>query len=301
MRAEFIAGLANLADRDPRIVLLTADLGFGVIEAFADRHPDRCFNVGVAEQGMIGLATGLAEGGFVPYCYSIATFAVARTFEFLRNGPIAHQLPVRLIGIGPGMDYSFDGHTHFALEDVGLLINQPNTMIVAPRDAQRSRSFAEEGSDFRGLVYYRLARGGPTVGIEAPAAPISADCVILAVGDSTETGLRIADQVRGTSTAIVECFPVERLDPASIRSLAQLITNGDVRTVVTAENHYTRGGFGTALADELLARGWGGSFFKWGITTFPSDGYGPAPYLLERYCPSIQDMSAAIRESLKVT
>ena len=146
MRSEFLAGLADLADRDPRVVLLTADLGFGSIEVFADRHPKRYLNIGVAEQAMIGLATGLAEGGFIPYCYSIASFSVARTFEFLRNGPIAHGLPVRLIGIGPGMDYSYDGLTHFALEDVGLLLNQPSTRIIAPRDAASSGAFGAEGA-----------------------------------------------------------------------------------------------------------------------------------------------------------
>src|SRR5450759_5193027 len=168
MRNEFLAGLADLADHDPRVMLLTADLGFGAIEVFAERHPDRFINLGVAEQAMIGIATGLSEGGFVPYCYSIASFAVARTFEFLRNGPIAHGLPVRLIGIGPGMDYSYDGLTHFALEDVGLLLNQQNTRIIAPKDAASAGTFAAQGSDYPGLLYYRVARNGPHVEAAGP-------------------------------------------------------------------------------------------------------------------------------------
>jgi len=85
MRHDFVRGLCELAAEDPRIVLLTADLGFGTIEAFADRFPDRFINVGVAEQSLIGVATGLAQQGLTPYCYSIASFAVGRTWEFLRN------------------------------------------------------------------------------------------------------------------------------------------------------------------------------------------------------------------------
>ena len=89
MRSDFVDELVELAEADERIVLLTGDLGFMVLEPFAERFPDRFFNVGVAEQNMIGVATGLAEAGFVPFAYSIATFASLRPYEFIRNGPVA--------------------------------------------------------------------------------------------------------------------------------------------------------------------------------------------------------------------
>src|SRR5262245_44384130 len=105
MRMAFCRALLELADRDDRIVLLTGDLGYSVLEPFADRFPARFFNVGVAEQNMVGTATGLAEAGFIPYVYSIVTFASLRGYEFIRNGPVLHQLPVRIIGIGGGFEY----------------------------------------------------------------------------------------------------------------------------------------------------------------------------------------------------
>src|SRR5688500_13162986 len=105
MRGAFVKAITELADQDPRVLLLTADLGFMALEPFAERFPDRFFNVGVAEQNMIGLATGLAEAGFIPYVYSIVTFATLRPYEFIRNGPILHQLPVRVIAIGGGFEY----------------------------------------------------------------------------------------------------------------------------------------------------------------------------------------------------
>src|SRR6266516_2483950 len=121
MRGAFTKAVTELAQRDPRIVLLTGDLGYMALEPFADAFPDRFFNVGVAEQNMIGLATGLAEAGFIPFAYSIATFATMRPYEFLRDGPILHELPVRLVGVGGGLDYGHNGVTHYALEDVALM------------------------------------------------------------------------------------------------------------------------------------------------------------------------------------
>ena len=134
MRSEFIRSLVALAERDPRVVLLTGDLGFTVVEDFAERFPQRFVNVGVAEQNMLGVATGLAEAGFVPFVYSIATFATMRPYEFIRNGPLLHGLPVRVVGVGGGLDYGNNGITHYALEDVALMRVQPKMMVVAPAD-----------------------------------------------------------------------------------------------------------------------------------------------------------------------
>ncbi len=290
MRNEFLAGLADLADRDPRVILLTADLGFGAIEVFADRHPDRFINLGVAEQAMIGVATGLAEGGFVPYCYSIASFAVARTFEFLRNGPIAHELPVRLVGIGPGMDYSYDGLTHFALEDVGLLLNQPNTRIIAPKDAASAGAFAAQGSDYAGLLYYRLARNAPHVETGGPDQGLEADCLILSFGDSAGVALDIAENISIRGQWRLKCIAVEELDAGQIDSLATKIAESPARVVVTTENHYIRGGFGSAMSDALCGARWRGDVVKWGIAQPPTTSLGSLQYMLAQYCPSIKDI-----------
>ena len=102
MRGAFVRTLTELAAGDERIMLLTGDLGFMALEPFRDRFPTRFLNCGVAEQNMVGVATGLADAGFVPFVYSIATFATLRPYEFIRNGPIWHHLPVRIVGIGGG-------------------------------------------------------------------------------------------------------------------------------------------------------------------------------------------------------
>ena len=125
MRKAFIKKLIELAQRDQRIYLLTGDLGFFVVEPFAERFPERFINAGVAEQNMMGMATGMAESGLIPFVYSIATFATLRPYEFIRNGPVLNNLPVKIVGIGGGVEYSHHGPTHFGLDDVGALRVQP--------------------------------------------------------------------------------------------------------------------------------------------------------------------------------
>src|SRR5437667_55510 len=162
MRAAFVSTLTQLAEQNSQIVLLTGDLGFMALEPFRDRHPDRFFNVGVAEQNMLGLATGLAEAGFIPFVYSIVTFATLRPFEFIRNGPILHQLPVRVVGVGGGVEYGVAGITHHGLEDVGVMRLQPGLTVVAPADHLQARTALLATWDLPGPVYYRLGKDDQT-------------------------------------------------------------------------------------------------------------------------------------------
>src|SRR5262245_6295267 len=140
MRATFVRTLVEIAENDPRVMLLTGDLGFMALEPFFDKFNSRSFNVGVAEQNMVGLATGLAEAGFIPFAYSIVTFATLRPYEFIRNGPILHRLPVRIVGMGGGFEYGAAGPTHHGLEDVGVLRVQPGITIIAPADHEQARN-----------------------------------------------------------------------------------------------------------------------------------------------------------------
>ena len=163
MRREFVEGLVELAARDKRIVLLTGDLGFAALEPFMERFPDRFFNAGVAEQNMVGMATGLAEAGFTPYVYSISTFASMRPYEFIRNGPVLHSLPVRVVGIGEGLDYGHNGMTHYALEDMALMRAQPGLAVIAPADSRQVRPALEVVQELPGPAYIRLSKQSFTV------------------------------------------------------------------------------------------------------------------------------------------
>jgi len=140
MRTAFIETLVEIAEKDDRIFLLTADLGYTVVEPFAERFPERFMNVGVAEQNMIGISAGLAEAGFIPFVYSIVNFATLRPYEFIRNGPIFHQFPVRIVSSGGGFDYGFGGHSHYGLEDIGVMRLQEGIKIIVPSDCQQTRN-----------------------------------------------------------------------------------------------------------------------------------------------------------------
>ncbi|MBA3747046.1 MAG: 1-deoxy-D-xylulose-5-phosphate synthase, partial [Solirubrobacterales bacterium] len=159
MRNAFLDELLDIAARDESVMLLTGDLGFMVLEPFAQRFPDRFFNVGVAEQNMVGLATGLAEAGFRPFVYSIATFATLRPYEFIRNGPALHDLPVRIVGVGGGFDYAHNGVTHHALEDLAVMRAQPRIAVVAPADPAQARSAIRTAHALPGPVYFRIGKG----------------------------------------------------------------------------------------------------------------------------------------------
>ena len=167
MRAAFATTLAELAERDQRILLLTGDLGYRALEPFSERFPRRFFNVGVAEQNMVGLATGLAECGFVPFVYSIATFASLRAYEFIRNGPVAHGLRVRIVGVGGGFDYGSAGPTHHGLEDVGVLRLQPGLTVVAPADCEQTAFDPARHLGSAGTVLLPPEQGRPPVGSRA--------------------------------------------------------------------------------------------------------------------------------------
>jgi transketolase len=156
MRQAFVSTLCSLARQNPKIMLLTADLGYGVLEPFIEAFPDRYINVGCAEQNMIGVATGLAIEGFIPYCYSIATFATMRCFEQFRNGPALHNLPVRLIGVGGGYSYGHAGPTHHGLEDLDIMATLPNVDVFAPAWDYQVKQVIRESVNSLNPVYIRI-------------------------------------------------------------------------------------------------------------------------------------------------
>jgi len=134
MRKECINLLNDSMQKNQNIVVLTADLGFGVLDPIKNNFSDRFFNVGAAEQLLIGAGIGLAESGKIPVCYSMSSFILYRPFEFLRNYVNAEKIPVKLIGSGRDKDYSHDGISHWAHDDEIVLNALPNIKIYKPKN-----------------------------------------------------------------------------------------------------------------------------------------------------------------------
>src|SRR5262249_6994274 len=134
MRTAFVDAVVDIAALDERVYLLTSDLGFGFIERAATRFHDRFVNMGLAEQNMTGVATGLALSGKIVFTYSIANFPTLRCLEQIRNGPCYHNAPVIDVAVGGGLSYGSLGMPHHATEDLAVMRALPNIRVVAPGD-----------------------------------------------------------------------------------------------------------------------------------------------------------------------
>ena len=134
MRKTCIAEIERHAETDSSIYLLTADLGYSILESFANRFPSQYTNVGVAEQNMTGIAAGLGLSGKKVFTYSIANFAVFRCLEQIRNDVCYHNLPVTIISVGAGFAYGAQGYSHHGIEDIAVLRSLPNMTIYTPSD-----------------------------------------------------------------------------------------------------------------------------------------------------------------------
>ena len=163
MRKAFIDTLIKLAEKDKRIFLLSGDLGFSVLEPFKEKFTDRFFNMGVAEQNMIGVAAGLALSGKIVFVYSIVPFVTMRCFEQIRNDLCFQNLNVRLVGVGGGVAYGTAGATHHALEDIAIMRSLVNMTVIAPGDPKETEMTINASLKHSGPIYIRLGKGNEPV------------------------------------------------------------------------------------------------------------------------------------------
>ena len=160
MRNAFIEELTTLAEAHDNIALVVGDLGYSVIEEFADRFPDRFINAGVAEQNMTGLAAGMASEGYHVFTYSIANFPTFRCAEQIRNDVDHHRLPVTVVAVGGGVSYGALGYSHHAVQDYALMRAMPHMTIAAPGDPLETRACLRWLVANPGPSYLRLGKAG---------------------------------------------------------------------------------------------------------------------------------------------
>jgi transketolase len=300
VRRAVVSTLVDLAAADSRIVLLTGDLGFMALEPFADRFPDRFFNVGVAEQNMVGIATGLADSGLIPFVYSIATFATLRPYEFIRNGPVQHQLPVRILGVGGGFEYGPAGFTHHALEDVAVMRVQPGMAVMAPADPSQAAAVLRATWDRPGPVYYRLGkREGPDVpGLNGAFAVGRLQVIregtaaaMVTLGPAALDAVEAAQQleVQGLSCAVLALASVS---PPPIDDLRDWL--GRVPVVVTVEAHYVSGGIGSLVAEVIAENGLPCRLIRCGVRDGHRERTGSEAWLRRRHGLTAADLAAAV-------
>lgn len=305
MRKAFIQTLVELAKSDSRIVLLTGDLGFMVVEPFVEQFPDRFFNVGVAEQNLIGVATGLAEAGFIPFAYSIVNFAVLRPYEFFRNGPIFHQFPVRLVGIGGGIEYSNNGATHWGLEDIGVLRVQPGLQIVAPADSDQARSAINATWNLPGPVYYRLGKNDNAIipglngEFELDRVQIirkGVDVLFLVVGNIASEALAAAEDISAQNVQAAVGI-VSSLSPAPTEDLIQILNCYPI--VITVEAHFINGGLGSLIAEIIAENQINIRLIRRGVNAVPDGTSGSQKYMYQKYGISHESLARTVLSEMK--
>jgi transketolase len=299
VRNAFVDELTLLAEKDERVMLLTGDLGFMVLEGFQRRFPERFVNCGVGEQNMVGVATGLAEAGFVPFVYSIATFSSLRPYEFIRNGPALHGLPVRVVGVGGGFDYGHNGITHFALEDYAVMRTQPGITVVAPADAAQARAAVRATADRPGPVYFRVSKRGDALpGLDGrfklgrlSVLREGADAAILAIGSIAHEAVAAAEllatQGLDVSVAVAPSF-----NPSPIEEIAALLDG--VPVALTVEAHYRDGGLGSLVAETIAERGIGCRLLRAGVGRMPGGEAGSQAYLEDLHELSAPHLAGAL-------
>jgi len=287
MRQAFVSTIVKLAERDPRILLLTGDLGYTVLEPFAEKFPDRFFNVGVAEQNMVGIATGLSEAGFIPFLYSIATFASLRPYEFIRNGPILHQFPVRIVGVGGGFEYGHAGATHHALEDVGVMRVQPGITLIAPADCEQARTAILATWNLPGPVYYRLGKDDRTTidrlggRFELGKAEIigeGTNLLLISMGSITTEAIEASNALASQG---INCtlLVVASLNPPPIEDLINVLSRFPL--ALTIEAHYLVGGLGSLVSEIIAERGIDCRIVRCAVKETPQGISGSQSYLYQ--------------------
>jgi transketolase len=262
----FVLGeeLADLADHDDRIAVLTADLAkANRTNDFAARHPDRFFNLGIAEKNMISVAAGLASCGFVTYAATFASFSALLGCEQIRTDCAYPRLPVRVIGHHAGMSMGFYGTSHHSLEDLGIMRTIAELTVVCAADANHLRGILRASIDHPGAMYIRLGRGrDPEVYPDVPDVRFGqavrlregTDAAIIATGSEVVPSLQAAERVAadGASVAVYDMHTVKPLDLDAVAAAA-----GTSR-ILTVEEHNRTNGLGTAVAEALLEGGFGG-------------------------------------------
>ncbi|MFO1501729.1 MAG: transketolase C-terminal domain-containing protein [Verrucomicrobiota bacterium] len=305
--APFGKALVEVGSRRPEVLGLTADLGkYTDILPFAEAFPDRFFNVGMAEQNLIGVAAGLARTGFVPFCTTYCVFATRRAYDFIAIDCAVSRTNVKIMAGLPGLTTGY-GATHQGIEDLALMRSIPGLMVIDPCDATELSQVVYAISDYDGPVYVRLLRGQVPVVLDpqsyrfqlnrAQLLRRGTDVGIISTGLMSQKALEAAKMLaaEGIGAALLHVPTLKPLDAAAIAELA-----ASVPLLVSVENHVVTGGLGSAVADVIVSAQSRTQLVKIGIP----DRFiecGSLPFLHAKYGLTTANIVATVRSVLNPT
>lgn len=259
-REGFGRGVVEAGKADSRVVVLCADLAESTrAEMFQKEFPERFVEMGVAEQNMATVASGMAAAGKIPFIASYAVFSPGRNYEQIRTTTALNQANVKICGMHAGVSVGPDGATHQMLEDIGIMRMLPGMTVIAPGDAEEARKAVIASAEMDGPVYLRFGRSATPV-FTTPDTPFSIgkalvlweskkpQVAIISTGSLSYTALQAASALaeKGIQTVVLHVSTIKPLDSESILDAARR-----TGSVITVEEHQTAGGFGSAVAEFL--------------------------------------------------
>lgn len=302
-RDAFVTALIDAADRDPRIVAVVNDsVGSSKLGPFAEQFGDRLVNVGIAEQDMVGVGAGLANGGKVPFVSAAACFLTARALEQIKVDVAYSRHNVKLVGQSPGMAYGELGPTHHSIEDLAWLRTIPGLTVIAPADPVETAEAVRWAAEHDGPVFLRVSRS-PVPDVNPPdyrfepgrALPLrdGGDVTLLATGTTVHLALSAADRLagEGIEAAVLSVPTVKPLDEAAVLAAAR-----STGRLVTVEEALTSG-LGGAVAEVVVRHRPVLMAFVGVPDTFAPTG--STPWLFEHFGISPQGVAAAARTLLQ--
>lgn len=252
MRNAFADEILNLALLDPRIVVLSGDIGNRLFDKFKAAMPTRFYNCGVAEANMISLAAGLASSGLRPVCYTITPFVTTRCLEQIKLDVCYHEMPVTIVGTGSGLSYAALGSTHHSFEDIAIMRALPGMRVLAPADPAELRRLLRESLSQSCPSYLRIGKKGePDLTSGKQSDPgrwqhlhEGHDATILSCGTILSEALPAVESLSasGINVGLWNCAYVKPLDLVALDSLPRSL-------VFSIEEHSVLGGFGSAVAE----------------------------------------------------
>lgn len=260
-REGFGEALLEIGRANPNVVAITADTyTLSCIDRFGAEFPERTFDIGIAEQNLIGMAAGLASAGLIPFATSYAPFLTTRSLEQIRNDAAYTGFRVRVVAVAGGIAISVGGSTHHAIDDLAFMRAIPKMTVVVPADAVESFKLTKQIVDVDGPVYFRL--GGrvaePLLGLgdypvelgKAAQLRDGKDLTIIACGSLVMPALKAAEQLAqdGIQARVLNMHTIKPLDREAIVKAAE-----ETGRIVTAEEHNVLGGLGSAVAEVVTA------------------------------------------------
>lgn len=253
MRDSFVNTIYNITKGNQDVLCIVGDIGAFLLRNYIKDFPSNFFNLGTAEQNMIGVAAGLAMSGKIPFVYTITPFVTSRVYEQVKDDVCYNEANVKLIGIGSGVSYGTMGSTHHSLEDIAIMTVLPNMVVISPSDPKETEEAMIAAVKHKGPVYIRLTltskpleykRGEFKIG-KARVVRKGKDAAIIATGDMVSVALEAAEVLKKNNIDcyVVNMHTIKPIDGELVRQLSE-----KCKTIVSIEEHSVIGGLGSAVS-----------------------------------------------------